>query len=243
MDHRPLRRIENREPVTFPHLDIERGRKLYVITLHGVSHVSEESIREVDRALDTDPEIMALELDALRLNSLLSDKNTSSGPLKLRAVSWIQRKIGEKTGFMPGTEMKYAYRKAKERDLEVALIDRDIRATLSRLKEVRHREKAKALLSLPVAFFSDRGMDPSEIPEQEFIDEALGQFESKLPGMYRVLMEERNRWMAEALSQLADQETDKDIAAVIGAAHVKPVKNTLEEQGYEVYSQKQLERN
>jgi pheromone shutdown protein TraB len=60
------------------------------------------------------------------------------------------------------------------------------------------------------------------------------------PGIYQVMMEERNVVMAEALMRLQEDNPDSDIAVFLGAAHKNPVKEILEAEGLEVGSEGRL---
>jgi pheromone shutdown protein TraB len=201
-----------------------------LIHVYGTSHVSEESFKVIDDALEKhDPAVVALELDHPRLNSLLSDQDQESGPVFARLIRYFQDKIGSRTGVMPGEEMIYAYESALDRGKDVALVDQDIRVTLQRLKGVRRKEKVKAGFSILVGFlgFGDK-IDVSRIPEDEMIQELVGEMEDEFPGLYRVLMEERNRFIVEALQQV-DEENEGDVVAFLGAAHVEKVEEMLNE--------------
>lgn len=209
-----------------------------MIHVFGTSHVSQESLELVEEKIEeVDPQVVALELDMLRLNSLLNGgRESHGGPLFIRLLQYFQRSIGEKTGVMPGEEMLYAYRIAEEEDRDVALIDQDIRETIRKLKGVRFSEKLKAAAQLMVGLMVPAGsVVPRDIPEEEFIDELLYEMSFKFPEMFHVLVEERNTHMAESLKMLAD-ENDGDIAAFVGAAHKKEIERFLREDGYAVDS-------
>lgn len=182
----------------------------------------EEKIEEVD------PEVVALELDMMRLNSLLSDQQEQrGGPLFIRALQYFQRSIGKKTGVMPGEEMLHAYRIAEEQDRDVALIDQDIRLTIQKLKDVRLSEKVKAGAQLLVGLLMPGGaVVPTDIPEDELIEELLKEMSFKFPDMFNVLVEERNDHMIESLRML-EEENEGDIAVFVGAAHKKALQQAL----------------
>jgi pheromone shutdown protein TraB len=201
-----------------------------VIYVYGTSHVSEDSFSVIDEALERhDPEIVALELDYVRLNALLNNEESSGGSLFARLIRYFQESVGSKTGVMPGEEMEYAFNKAMSSGREVALVDQDIRVTLQRLKNVRRKEKVKAVFSILAGFLDFEKFDISSIPEDEVIDELVGELRDEFPGLYRVLMEERNQHIVEALRKV-ERESDGDIVVFLGAAHVKPVRRMLDEE-------------
>lgn len=194
-----------------------------MIHIFGTSHVSQESLDLVEEKIEEiNPEVVALELDMPRLNSLLSDQQENrGGSLFVRTLQYFQNSVGKKTGVMPGEEMLHAYRTAEENGIEVALIDQDIRITISKLKDVSLLEKVKAGAQLLVGMILPGSFEIAhEIPEEELIDQLLFEMEFKFPEMYDVLVEQRNQHMVESLKKL-EEETEGDIVAFVGAAHRK----------------------
>ncbi len=199
--------------------------------IYGTSHVSEESLKLIDRAIEEhDPDIVAIELDPLRLNSLVTGEEYGGGPVFLKIVKKFQDYIGSKTGVMPGEEMLYAYEKSMQEDREVALIDQDIRITIERVKQVSRKEKVKAFAETVVGLLIPGAakFDVSRIPDEEMIQELLQEVRERYPELYQVLVEERDRVMADYLQQLQEDEPDAEIVAFVGAAHKKSVEELLE---------------
>ena len=215
-----------------------RGKAL--IYVYGTSHVSEQSLELVKEKIEEhNPEIVALELDFMRLNALLNGKRDSSGPIFIKLIQKFQNSIGRKTGVMPGEEMLYGYKKAVNEDRDIALIDQDVRETIKKLKNVRRTEKVKAVAGVLVGLPFQRKFNISEIPEDEFIDRLLHEMKFKFPQLYNVLVEERNTYMSQALKQLQEDNPEEDIVAFVGAAHKRGILEDLEQ--YEGISQNQLE--
>lgn len=210
-----------------------------MIRIVGTSHVSKQSIERIDEAFENyDPDVVCLELDAQRLNSLLAEEqNTDGMSLLHKGLAWFQRYIGGKTGVMPGEEMQYAFERAQREGREIYLIDQDIRHTLGRLKVVRRKEKVKAVAMLPLSFFGEK-FDYTRIPDQDMIDELLEVFREKFPEIYQVFVEERNLHMAESLRLVQQNHPEEDILAVVGAAH----KTGLESYTDEINSQSTVEK-
>ncbi len=202
--------------------------EIKLIHIYGTSHVSEESLKLVEEKINQhDPDIVALELDYLRLKALIEGERTSTGPLFVRIIQKFQESIGGKTGVMPGEEMLHAHQKAVKEERNVALIDRDIRETIKDLKKVKTREKIKilghTLLELP---FKHR-FDYSKIPDEEMIQKLLEELEFKFPGLYNVLVKQRNQHMTQSLKRLQEENPEKDIVVFVGAAHRKDIQNAL----------------
>ena len=208
-----------------------------MIKLYGTSHVSHESLDVIDEAFLDEPDLVALELDPPRLEALMFDgKGGKDGSVFIRLLEKFQNYVGNKTGLMPGEEMLYAYNRAIQENLDIALVDQDIRVTVQRLKQVRRKEKVKAVFSVGAALllpFGDK-MNIEEIPEEDKIQELVSELEDSFPGIHRVLLEERNVYMAENLISLQEENPESDIAVFMGAAHRKPVAEILRGEGFEV---------
>lgn len=217
-----------------------------MIKLYGTSHVSHESIDVIDQAFEDEPDIVALELDPVRLQALLTDgQGAEDASVFIRLLQKFQEYVGNKTGLMPGEEMLYAYNRGVGEELDVALVDQDIRITIERLKDVRRKEKVKAVLSTGIGFllpFGDK-FDLEEIPSEEKIQELVSQLETSFPGIYEVLMQERNVHMIESISRLQISNPESDVAVFMGAAHRKPVAEALRGENFEVSCEDLMEKN
>ncbi len=200
-----------------------------MIHIYGTSHVSEDSLKVIDEKIDEhDPDIVALELDLLRLEALLTGDRPSSGPVFLWIMKKFQNFVGSRTGVMPGEEMLHAFKKAIDEDREVALIDQDIRITVNRLGEVRRKEKVKAAFSLLGGLFIGGGFDLSSIPQDEQIERLLEEFKDRYPELYNVLVRERDQVMSDALRQLQTENPDAEIVAFVGAGHEQELRERLQ---------------
>ncbi|MFB6292163.1 MAG: TraB domain-containing protein [Candidatus Nanohaloarchaea archaeon] len=200
-----------------------------MIHVYGTSHVSEDSLELIDQKIDEhDPEIVALELDMLRLEALLRGDRPSSGPVFLWLMKKFQDFVGSKTGVMPGDEMLHAFQRSMEENREVALIDQDIRITVDRLGDVSRKEKVKAAFSLLGGLFLGGSFDLSSIPGEDQVETVLDEFRDEYPGLYSVLVADRDQVMAEALEQLESENPDADIVAFVGAGHERKLQERLQ---------------
>lgn len=203
-----------------------------MIHVYGTSHVSEESLELVDEKIkEHEPGIVALELDVPRLQGLLQEDRPSQGSYMTRMIQIFQNQAGATTGVMPGDEMLYAYEQAVENDIDIGLIDQDIRVTMSKLQDIPRKEKFKLFYQLLISFFTlgRSDFDISEIPENEMVEKLLEELKSELPEVYSVLVEQRNYYMVEALKQLQRENPDQEIVAFVGAAHEEFLKERVNE--------------
>ena len=66
-------------------------------------------------------------------------------------------------------------------------------------------------------------MDLTKVPPAELVKKLLLVVKVRYPGIYRVLVEERNAVMARNLSRLREREPEARILAVVGAGHVEGI--------------------
>lgn len=207
------------------------------LTFIGTSHIAQTSLKKVKEEIaHLHPAIVALELDQSRLHTLLHPTENRKITLAfVRAVgakgaafaylaSWAQRKLGSMIGTTPGGEMLAAYKEAQLVGSRVALIDQEITMTLQRLsRALSWKEKARFAIDVIRGFFEkNEKIDLRSVPEDALVETLLSQVKHRYPNVYRVLVTERNKFMAAKLCALMTQSSDQ-IVAVMGAGHVKHV--------------------
>lgn len=210
----------------------------------GTAHVSQKSIDEVTSAIAVfEPDIIAVELDAPRYAALKQQEASTEGPTVSEILSsgnttqlliqwllaYVQRKIGMNVGIEPGAEMKEAIRLAEEKGLRVALIDRDIRITLSRFwTGMTFREKLRMIYALAISITGVSGeeIDIDALTDQDVVALALEEFRAFSPNGAKALIDERDAYLAHNLIQL--ERGDQRILAIIGAGHKEGVSRYLQ---------------
>ncbi|OUJ19178.1 Pheromone shutdown protein TraB containing GTxH motif [Methanonatronarchaeum thermophilum] len=210
------------------------------IHLLKTAHVSKKSVREVEEAINKiEPDIVAVELDIARYKSLKGEDTEISVRDILKGnvfiflfqmlLSYLQNRIGADLGVEPGAEMKKAIELAEEKDIQVALIDRDIRITMKRLwHQMTLREKLKMMGSLvlgALGFGDQKEVKIDEITEDDTIEMLLSEFEKFSPNAAKVLINERDAYLAANL--LREAKKEKKVLGVIGAGHGEGVKHYL----------------
>ncbi|MGC9435576.1 MAG: TraB/GumN family protein [Methanomicrobiales archaeon] len=203
------------------------------IRIVGTAHVSQKSIEDVHREIhEFQPDVVAVELDPARYEALKSKETPEqdvsevlrAGNFGQLAVQWVfaylQRRIGQQTGVEPGAEMMAAIQTAEEEGIPAALIDRDIRITLTRFwRKMRLMEKIKLVFALIVSLAGIGGqeIDVESLTDQDVISAALEEFRSICPGGTAALIDERDAFIAHRLLSLAMRH-DR-VLAVVGAGH------------------------
>ena len=207
-------------------------RNVFVI---GTSHIAKESVEEVKLFIALrKPDVVAVELDRARLSGLASKRRERMSLRDVRRVGfygflfslvggWVERKLGEKVGVSPGSEMLSAVRLAQQSGARVALIDQDIAVTLKRFSVVfSWREKFRLLGDVVKGLFSGKSVidfDLKKVPPERVIKKLIGEVKRRYPNLYHVLVTERNEFMALRLAELSRDFPDKLILAVVGAGH------------------------
>ncbi len=207
------------------------GDTNYIIL--GTAHVYEKSVIEVREAIrEEKPDIVALELDPARLDALLhnDDRKPTLREMKdfgfrnallLLFMSYLQKKISSDTGIMAGREMIEAAVEARSLGIPVALIDRDLRVTIQKLLEkVGFKEK---VMILKDAILPDKEYSIDYVYENPV--ELVHEIKERYPFIFEVLVDERDRFMAENLKRIQK----KKVLAIVGAGHVSGIKRYLGE--------------
>ena len=205
------------------------------IRIIGTAHVSQQSVDEVRTAIEEfKPDVVAIELDTARytavkkqardpsVDDVLEVKNFNS-LLVQWLLAYLQRKIGIDVGVEPGAEMKIAITEAEQRNIPLALVDRDIRLTLLRFwSSLGFFEKIKMFWALIVSIAEvDNGqeIDIESLKEQNVIDAVMQEFRKFSPNGARALIDERDAFIAHQLLLLKVQKPEGRILAVVGAGH------------------------
>jgi pheromone shutdown-related protein TraB len=224
-------------------------KKFKNIHFVGTSHVSKESIKEVDQTIKKiRPKIIALELDESRLRILISKKQRKMRLKDIKKIGFkgfifgkiaasIEKKIGKMVGSKPGTEMKTAIKLAKKQNSILILIDKPITKTLKEIsKNLTWKEK--------IYFFKDfiktlsmkkitKEIDLRKVPSMEKIDKLTKQMEMKYPSIYKALITDRDKQMSKALYKISQKYSTEEVVTVVGAGHLKGIISNLRKEKWE----------
>jgi len=224
------------------------------IKLIGTSHISRQSINEITHAFKTfKPDIVAVELDRNRAHGLMSNKKSKVSIYDIKKIgvkgflfaiigSWASKKLGKYVGVAPGSEMKTAMELAKKNKIKIALIDQHIEVTLkkfSRSLTWKERWNFVADIFKGLVFRKKNPLvnfDLRKVPSKKIIKMMIGQVKKRYPNIYKVLIEERNYFMARKLKRLNHFHPDKRILAIVGAGHEEGIMKILNENDGITYS-------
>ncbi len=203
----------------------------------GTSHISKNSVEDIRGCFRSyKPDIVAVELDRQRLISLMNDEKGSISLSSIRRIGvagfifviigrYVQKKLGSIVDMQPGSDMKEAVDLARAENKELLLMDRDIQITLRRFsKAFSWKEKFQLMKDILLSPFQKKQrihFDLNSVPSEEIIESLLGQLKQRYPGLYRALIEERNKFMARRIFLTMKKFPEKKILCVMGAGHHK----------------------
>ena len=211
------------------------------LILVGTSHIARESILEVEEVITKEkPDVVALELDKGRFYGLIHQVKGRLGFKDVKTIGFkgyvfakigelIERKLGGKVGVSPGEEMLKAAKIASTNGCKIALIDQKIEITLKNFsKEITWKEKFRFGSDIVKGIFSKKHriqFDLTKVPEKELINKMIEQVRYRYPNFYKVLVEDRNKFMAKKILKL--MENYGKIVAVVGAGHENEIINEI----------------
>jgi pheromone shutdown-related protein TraB len=234
-----------------PHAIVEREGVRY--TLLGTAHVSQASVEAVRDAIGSGAfDAVAVELDPQRLQALtdpdalarldliqvIRTGRTALFAANLALASY-QRRLAEQLGIEPGAELKRAVMEARQRELPVHLIDRDVGLTFKRASaRLGFWGRAKLGGGLLAGLFIDEpvaGEDIEKLKTGDMLEASFSEFASESPALYDTVIAERDRYMAAKLRENAVTAPRHDgrlteVLAVVGAGHLQGLAGHLREE-------------
>ena len=225
----------NDEPIVI--LDKDGTR----ITLLGTAHVSKASATTVKNLINRENfDLVAIELCQNRYNSIIDPDSLTridifdaikNGKLPMitasLALGAFQQRIADQLGVEPGADMRAAVRAANEKDISIALIDRDISTTFKRIyRSIPWYQRFKLFAALTASVFSSQKISEDEIEQLkhgDIIETSFNEFAEQDMDLFKPLIDERDQFMAAKLDAAIEEKQPKNILAVIGAGHLKGI--------------------
>lgn len=211
------------------------------IVFQPVIHTDTESVEKARRiVLEIRPDVVAVELDRTRYHLLLNPdpalEEAASVPggdvvqNMLNQIANLEKSLGSMTGSVTGTEMLAAIEAGKEVGAKIALVDRPIEATSQAMMQIPLDEIYRFTGVIPGASEELEETDAEEImsmlKEEGAVEDLMENFIAEFPSLARVLIDERDEYIAKALKSIMGDVEGK-IVAVLGAGHIDGVKATL----------------
>ena len=212
------------------------------ILLVGTAHISQSSVDEVNKVIEQEqPDTVCVELCESRHQAMVDKdqwKNTDIFKVVREGKSFLllsnlimtafQKRLGSQLGVQPGAEMLAAIQASERINAELQLVDRDVKITLQRTwRGMPFWGRMKVFSQLLASLFIREEISKEEIEklkESDALSEAMQMLADQSPDMKRILIDERDQFMAEKIRQVPG----KRIVAVVGAGHVKGLSLELE---------------
>ena len=226
-------------------------------TLLGTAHVSRTSAEAVkEMAGSGEYDAIAVELCQARYSALTAERKWTDLDLYkiIRegkaglvmanlALSAYQRRIAEQFGIEPGAEMRAATIAAKERDLPLQLVDRDLATTLRRsYASVPWYKRVYLMAGLALGMVSSEEIDEEAIEklkEGDILESTFTEFAEQSPELYEALIAERDRFMAARLREENADSSGRKVLVVIGAGHMEGLAKHLETSDLDPFAERQ----
>jgi pheromone shutdown-related protein TraB len=216
----------------------KNGREFIIV---GTAHISRKSADLVKQVITNEkPDIVCIELDEKRykalseknrwenldLKTIIREKQLSTLLINLVLASY-QKKLGEKLGVTPGTELLEAANTAKEMNIPIELCDREVRITLRRSwHSMNLWQKLKFLTGGLAGLFEKQELTEEKLAElksKDVLSEMMEELGKAMPVLKKVLIDERDTFLAEKMKRSSGNK----VVSVVGAGHVKGIVSYL----------------
>ena len=216
------------------------------ITILGTAHVSRASADKAQELIESKQhDVICIELCQSRFNAM-TDPNAlakmdlfdviRSGKASMvtasLALGSYQQRMAEQLGIEPGLEMKTSIKHAKELDLPLVVIDREVGTTLKRVyHNVPFWKRLYIIAGLFTSVVSRETVSEEEIEKLktgDLLETTFAQFSEDAKDLFVPLIDERDRYMTAKLLQAIKDHPGKNLLAVVGAGHVNGMMNYLE---------------
>jgi len=207
-----------------------------MITLIGTGHVFNLSSALLRIFDEKSPDVVCVELDKQRFNALMMKNSDPKGhkaaasknlPIVYKLLARFQESMADEYGVTAGDEMLTAINYARSQQLPVVFIDMNAQFLFRKmLRSMPLSEKLKLLLSGFGGFFISKKRVEKELSkfEKDF-DSYIEQIGEKFPTIKRVLIDERNQYMTQRLSEM--DERYGQVVAVVGDGHIPGISELL----------------
>ncbi len=175
--------------------------------------------------------MVAVELCEERLWALGDpDRGKLGSPISMGLLPWLlallERAVGAVTDVFPGTEMMEAVEEARKVGAQVVLIDRPIGQILYDVGRVPFFEKLRIGVDVVLAMFAVRMKQKGSGIGNASLGQLMTEFGKKYPTLWRILVEDRDRYMADRLREILSS-TSGSVVAVVGFGHVDGINRNL----------------
>lgn len=216
--------MENIEKIKY------QDKEIYLVK---TAHVSKNSVEDVRKCVEeVKPDAICIELDEDRFNKMNDEDNYRNQDIvkiiKEKKVGFLlvniilasfQRRIAKSLGSENGGEMLEGIKLANELNIPLILADRPIKTTFSRIwNNLGFNEKMRLLFSIISTIFDNEEIseeDIANLKQSDALESALNEVGKKFPIMKKILVDERDLYLATKIKEAPG----KKVVAIIGAGH------------------------
>jgi pheromone shutdown-related protein TraB len=209
------------------------------VVILGTAHISQASVESVEALIDQEkPDTVCVELCNSRMRSIKDPEYWKKldiftvfkeRKMYLLLSSLILSSFQKKLGFgkmKPGDEMRKAIEISERDNLKLIAVDREIQTTLKRAwGNVGFFSKSYLISALVASLLVKEEVTEEKIEAMK-TDDALKEIFSQLPGRFdqvkRIIIDERDEYLAEKIRRSA-MDGSKKVVAVVGAGHLEGI--------------------
>ena len=211
-----------------------------MLTIIGTGHVFNIADTVSFVIVHSWPQAVCVELDDLRYHALMGDKEAVKKDLEARGISSdgspddrlkgappiykqsakYQQKMSAENKSTAGADMAAAAGAGKNIGAEVVCIDRDAAAVMTKMwNEMSRGERLRYRLSgISDGIFGKRKVDKTQKDYSRNEAEYVENMRKKYPTLVRVLIDERNQYMADRIKDVCSKH--ERVVVVVGDGHV-----------------------
>lgn len=227
-------------------LTTANGSEVYLV---GTAHFSTQSVLEVQKLIRAvKPTSVALELCGERafmlsfdeeslleqnrkltfdkFRKVIAEKGLAQGLIFIMFIK-LSANLTEKLGVAPGVEFRAGSAEAQKiPGCRVVLADRPLRITVARaVASVTLWQKLKLVYHVLVNDLSITEDDIEKCKDKDILEQLLQELGGQFPGFKRVILDERNVYLAHSIYNWAERSepnmAPSKIVAIVGIGHVK----------------------
>ncbi len=238
---------------TEPQRNVQFGKTEF--HLLGTAHVSRASVEQVRALLTAGGDGSGSGFDAVAVELCPNRFESVTDPDRLHrmdlfavirerrvyvvtaslALAAYQQRLADQFGIEPGAEQRTAIELARQLDLPLLLVDRDIGITLKRASANLGWWKRLNLFSgLMAGMLSREEVSEEEIErlkQGDVLETTFAEFAADRRDLFIPLIRERDRFMAARLRQEVGRHGYRRVLAVLGAGHLAGVADQLSKAG------------
>ncbi|MHA1719030.1 MAG: TraB domain-containing protein, partial [Promethearchaeota archaeon] len=172
----------------------------------------------------------------LKSISKLNDVEKQKTEVFFDILQHIQREVGESLGMIPGMEMISAINAVRQHGIKIKLIDRPIMETFQRLNQLKDSAREEKSEFIQMLKENPINTEESEIydliedfKKPGFIKQLIKEFKETYPHLNKILIDERNEYMADQIAKYVFEHPSHRILVIVGAGHLEELMRLTKE--------------